>query len=150
MKGRIDMSSTKEQGEYSLPAVGIHTVELIDKIDKESSNGDPMVSIKLEITEGTDEGCLVWDNILIPSPDSSASKILGRTKHFLHCIGEPYEGEIEWDSNNWIGKVFKIKVGHELPNQYHKNTRAIVSGYVISDEETASSTIPPQNEELPF
>ena len=148
MRGQTDMRNVKEQGEYSLPSVGTHVVELVDKIDKESSNGDPMISIKLLIAEGIDTGSWVWDNILIPSPESPSSKILGRTKHFLHCIGEPYDGEIEWDSNNWIGKVFKIKVDHELPNQYHKNTKAIVSGYIIDEE--ASGKAQPANDEVPF
>jgi len=135
MKGTVNMKDVKEGGSFTLPPEGIYEVEIIEIQDKESQNGDPMVSIKLMITEGEyKDKAWVWDNILIPSSNSPAAKILGRTKHFLHCINEPYEGEeVEYDSGAWNWKTCKIRITIEPPNSFHKNPRAIVAEYVLDE-----------------
>lgn len=146
MKGIVNMNQVQENmgGSCPLPEKGIYDVEIVLVKDKTSSNGDPMISIKLNITSGVFQDSWVWDNILIPHLDSVAAKILGRTKHFLHCIGEPYEGEeLEWDSDRWLYRKCKIRVEHEQPNEYHKYTKAIVAEYILNDEEQ-------QQEDSPF
>ncbi|HCJ67016.1 MAG TPA: hypothetical protein DHV62_06755 [Elusimicrobia bacterium] len=139
------MSQVKEQtsGSCPLPDKGLYDVEIVIANDKYSSSGDPMISIKLNIVSGVFQDSWVWDNILIPPLSSPAAAILGRTKKFLHCIGEPYEGEeVEWDSERWLYKKCKIRIDHEPANQYHKYTKAIVAEYILGEEE-------PQ-EEQPF
>jgi hypothetical protein len=135
MKGTTNMSGVQEQGKFSLPPEGEYEVEIIEIRDGKSSNGDPMVSIKLIITEGEyRDKAWVWDNILIPSPDSAAAKILGRTKHFLHCIGEEYEGDnLEWDSDRWY-KPCRIRIAHEKPNEFHKFPKATVAEYILDED----------------
>lgn len=136
MKGTTNMSGVQEQGSYVLPPEDIYNAEIAEVRDKESANGDPMVSIKLVITSGEYQDSWVWDNILIPHLESRAAKILGRTKHFLHCIGEPYEGEeIEWDSDRWLWKKCKIRIVHEAPNEYHKRIKATVAEYIIDEKQ---------------
>ena len=137
MKGTVNMSQVQEStgGSCPLPDKGVYEVEIVLVKDKESKGGDPMISIKLNITSGVFQDSWVWDNILIPHLDSEAVKILGRTKHFLHCIGESYEGEeLEWDSERWLWKKCKIRIDHELPNEYHKYTKAIVAEYLLEEE----------------
>jgi hypothetical protein len=34
--------------------------------------------------------------------------------HFLKCIGEPWEGKIKVNPNNWFGKTLKAKVGADV------------------------------------
>ncbi|RKY32661.1 MAG: hypothetical protein DRP74_02155 [Candidatus Omnitrophota bacterium] len=137
MKGIVNMANVQEQGSYVLPPEGVYEVEIVEVVDKTSFNGDPLISIKLMITEGEYQNkAWIWDNILIPSSNSSAAKILGRTKHFLHCIGEPYEGqEVEWDSNNWIYKPCRIRIAHEAPNEYHKRAKVVISEYILNEEQ---------------
>ncbi len=133
MRGTTNMNGVQEQG-MPLP-IDEYIVAIIDKTDAESFKGDPMVKITLQVIEGPCAGNKVWDNILIPAPESESAKILGRTKHFLHCIGEPYEGEtVDWDSDSWVGKQCKIKVGHELPNNYHNYTKATVDAYLLIED----------------
>jgi hypothetical protein len=143
MKGTVNMSGVKEGGSYVLAPEGIYEVEIVEVNDKESTNGDPMVSIKLVITSGEYQDSWVWDNILIPSLGSQAAKILGRTKHFLHCIGEPYEDEeTEWDSSRWLWKKCKIRIIHEASNEFHKRPKGVVAEYILDEIES--------QEESPF
>lgn len=147
MKGICNMSKVKEQGVYVLPDEGEYDIEITTTKDKQTSSGDDMVSIVLTITSGNFEGAYVWDNIVIPHLDSPAVKILGRTKHFLHCIGEPYDGEeVEWDSENWLYKKCRIKIDHEAPNEHHKNTRGIVESYILVEDDNKDKV----GQELPF
>ena len=134
MKGNVAMTNVNESGTYRLAPEGIHEAGISEITDKESTNGDPMVSVKLVITSSEGLDCVVWDNILIPEPDSPSAKILGRTKHFLHCIGESYEGDIEWNSDNWVLKRCKIRISHEPPNEYHSYTKAVVEEYVLNGD----------------
>lgn len=137
MKGTTNMSQVKEQtgGTCPLPDKGIYNVEIVLVKDGISQNGDPMIAIKLNITSGVFQDSWVWDNILIPHLDSPAAKILSRTKRFLHCIGEPYDGEeLGWDSDRWLYKQCKIRIDHEPANQYHKYTKGIVAEYILEDE----------------
>lgn len=143
MKGSVNMAGVKEGGSFVLAPEGIYDVEIAEVNDRESTGGDPMVSIKLVITSGEYQDSWVWDNILIPHLNSQAAKILGRTKHFLHCIGESYDGEeVNWDSDAWLWKKCKIRITHEPPNEYHKRIKPVVAEYVIDEEE--------QKEEAPF
>lgn len=143
MRGTVNMKNIQEGGSYVLPPEGSYNAEIAEVKDKTSSNGDPMVSIKLVITSGEYQDSWVWDNILIPHLDSQAAKILGRTKHFLHCIGEPYDGEeVKWDSDRWLWKKCRIHIIHEAPNEYHKKPKGVVAEYILDEEE--------QKEEEPF
>lgn len=137
------MSGVQEQGEFVLLPIGEYYTEIINKKDMESANGDPLVVVKLLVCRGEYKGIAwVWDNILIPPLSSPSAKILGRTKHFLHCIGEPYEGEeVAWNSDNWLGKEVKIKIDHEQPNKYHKFIKPIVVQYIL-DEDTSQEESP--------
>jgi hypothetical protein len=148
MKGTVKMTGVQEQGNFELPPEGVYTIEVIDKKDGYSKGGDSMVTIKLGISIGDYKGMWVWDNIIIADdPESPGYKILGRSKHFLHCIGQPYEGDnVDWDSDEWLGRLCKIKLGHELPNEYHKYPKGIVVEYMPLDE-TAEKA---KDEESPF
>jgi len=147
MKGTTNMSGVREQGKFTLPPEGTYEVEIAEKKDGQSSNDDPMISIKLMICAGEyQDEAWIWDNILIPSLDSPAAKILGRTKHFLHCIGEPYEEEETlWDSDKWVWKRCKVRLVHEAPNAYHKFPKAIVAEYILNEE-----VVQPEQEDSPF
>ena len=131
------MSQVKEQtgGGCLLPEKGEYEFEIVLVKDKTSSNGDPMISVKLNITSGIFQDSWVWDNILIPSLSSPSAAILGRTKKFLHCIGEPFEGEeVEWDSDRWLYKKCRARIDHEPANQYHKYIKPFIAEYILEEE----------------
>ena len=137
MRGTTNMSQVKEQtgGGCPLPEKREYEFEIVLVKDKTSSNGDPMISVKLNITSGIFQDSWVWDNILIPSLSSPSAAILGRTKKFLHCIGEPFEGEeVEWDSERWLYKKCRARIDHEPANQYHKYIKPFIAEYILEEE----------------
>lgn len=159
MKGRTDTTGVDENTGFILCEKGEHNLQIVRIKDKTTENGDPMVSIGMTVINGPSEGAWVWDNIVIPLPGSKASAILGRTKHFLHCIGEPYEGQIEYDSDRWMTKKLVAKIDHEAPNKYHKDIKAFVSAYTLEEENIPSVQLgggtfaedhPAKEEEVPF
>ena len=136
MKGQADMSKVKEQGQFSDLPAGEYLAEIVEIKDGFTQNGDPMPAVKLQILTSGYEDCWVWDNIIISdNPNSPGYKILGRSKLFLHCIGEPYEGEsVPFDTDNWMGRHVRIETDVELPNKYHKYNKAIVARYILGEE----------------
>lgn len=141
MRGRINTTGFQEPGTFALLPVGTYEVRLEALKEKQTKSGDPMISIMLVVTSGQSAGLSVWDNIVIPNENSPAIKIMGRTKHFLKCINEPFDGEVEYDTERWVGKHTRIKVDHEAPNDYHKDVRAVVSEYVFTEQKKKSDDI---------
>lgn len=114
--------------EYAFELIAIHE-------EKTTKHGDPMIVIKLECIGGIDnpeEYNHVFDNIVIPSPNSKGYGIAGRTKRFLHAIDEPYQGNFSWDSDNWITKKCIAKIKNEIYNDKPRNK---IAGYLLSKEE---------------
>jgi len=149
MKGRTNMTGVEENTGFILCEKGEHNLQIVRIKDKTTSNGDPMVSVGMTVINGPSAGAWVWDNIVIPLPGSAASAILGRTKHFLHCIGEPYDGDIEYDSDRWMTKKLVAKVEHEAPNKHHKETKAVISAYILEEGDVPSIDVG-KDEEAPF
>lgn len=118
MKGYADSEGAREgSGGFELVSEGWHVVELTEVSDKVSKNGDPMFGVKYEITQGQFKGQWLFDNIIIPQKGSPAFKIMGRTMHFLHVIGQPYEGKFDYDTEKWIWSKLKVNVKHEIQKE---------------------------------
>lgn len=146
MRKSVDMTNVSESGgQFEIVEEGEHYARIAEVKEGTSSNDDDMPSIKLVITSGVSQDLWLWDNIVISdNPNSPGYKILGRSKHFLHCIGEPHEGQIEVDTNNWLDKEVKIKVYHDTftNKKGYKTTKAKVEQYILNEEEAT--------EEAPF
>jgi hypothetical protein len=135
-----------EQEGYKLLPDGTYMFEISEKEDSESKNGDPMIKIVLRcIEEGDYEGSLVWDNILIPDVDSPSSKIIGRTKRFLHAIGEPFQGDFDVDTDNWINKIVEAKISIGEFDGKKKNN---VDRYNLLDNDVNTSNNSQVKEEI--
>ena len=146
MQKNIDTSSVQEGGTFELVEEGIHYARIAEVVENTSENGDDMPTVKLVMISGVSQDLWVWDNIVISdNQDSPGYKILGRSKHFLHCIGEPYEGQINVNTDNWLNKEVKIEVFHDTftNKKGRKTTRAKVKNYLIDEDET-------EKEESPF
>jgi len=133
MKIERNYDDILEQEDVELMPNGNHMFEIAEVADGFSANKDPMPNICLRcIEDGESEGKKVWDNILIPEPDSMAHKIIGRTKRFLHAIGEPYQGDFDVDTSDWLNKTVEVKVGTE---EYKGRKKNVVSRYLISENQ---------------
>lgn len=153
MKGSLNTTGVEENKtttNYPLLPDGVYEGWISDHNSGFTKANDPMVNITIKITFPQDfQGRLIWDRIVLPYPQSPARGILGRTKHFLHCISEPYEGEFEWDSDNWNGKKVIIKVGSRT---YNGKTYNEVQGYILDEANNAqtSNNKSPDGDDIPF
>lgn len=132
---------------YTILPNGTYMFEVSQTEDKLSSNKDEMVKVTFNCIEENYYGTPVWDNILFPRPGSKAEKIIGRTKRFLHCLGEPYQGDFEVDTDNWQGKTIEIQVKtseYEDKNG-NKKPKNDVMKYILNEELLNNTNINTKN-----
>lgn len=146
MKLNVDSAeATENTGEFQLLPEQVFEAQITEISDKQTQNGDPMVSVKIEIMEPPFKGRWIYDNIVIPrSPESPAFGIMGRTMHFLHVIGQPYKGKFAVDSDKWLYAKLKIKIKHQVPEKgkYAGQKIASVQTYDFINDAQDDSDIP--------
>lgn len=150
MKYSIDTEGAEENtGGFVLIPEDTYEVMIVEKSDKTTTKGDPMVNVKLEISEGKYKGKPLYDNIVIPCQGSPSFGIMGRTMHFLHVIGQPYQGNFVTDSDKWLYSKLKVKVKHEKQTQgkYAGQMRATVNEHMALDAAEAPGEPDP---DVPF
>lgn len=136
MRYSVDTADALENtNDYVLVPEGVFGAEIIEVGDKKTSNGDPMANVKYKLLDGGQRGRTLYDNIVIPIPGSPAFKIMGRTMHFLHVIGQPYEGTFTVDTDKWVGQRLRVLVKHKLQKvgKYAGQMQANVNGHDFID-----------------
>ena len=94
-------------GSTLLPA-GTYDLVITKVEEKKSSKGYPMVNVTCEVQNNQEfNGAKVFHNVTFLPKDQKGS---GMSSHFLKCINQPYQGDIQVDSANWIGEDFKGKI----------------------------------------
>lgn len=135
MRGRSNTAGVKESdGSFELLPEGEYLFEISEVGESTTQNDDPMAKLVLVVKEeGQYKGKKVWENIVIPNEGSKAWKIMGRTKFFLHCIGEPFEGEFDWDTSRWLYRTVSAMVRHEVQEQgkYAGKKKAVIETYLL-------------------
>lgn len=136
MRGRTNTTGVKESdGTFELLNEGEYLFEIAEVGESTTQSGDPMGKLVLVVKDGEYKGQKVWDNIVIPNEGSKAWKIMGRTKFFLHCIGEPFEGEFDWDSARWLYKTVRARIRHEVQKEgkYAGKNKAVIETYLLDE-----------------
>lgn len=111
-----------------------------NEIPWKTKNGDDYVQVECEVDEaGEYLGRKVWYGVTFM--DDKSRPGAGMSIHLLKCIGEPWEGDFDVDTDNWIGRRFKarLKIGKDLEGK-PKNEIA----FVIDEN------IPKNDDEVPF
>jgi len=140
MPGVANFEGVSEKTGFQLMPDDTYEFEIENVSAKETSKGDPMVNVTLRCISPGFEGKTIFDNIVIPvDSESSAWGIAGRTKHFLHCIGEQYEGQIEWDEANWLFRRVIADI-RTKKDSYNPDGKNIVSAYKLPESEKDKST----------
>jgi len=104
-------------------------IEVKDTYTKD--NNDYMANVTFRvIQEGSYYNAIVYDNIMFPEPNSPANKIIGRSKRFLHCIDEPYQGDFDVDTDKWIGKTV---LAHTGIDEWQGKKKTIISRYLLNE-----------------
>ena len=96
-----NFSDVKETGDFSPVPEGTYGLKIISTKEGQSGNGDPQVNVELEIFSPTKYiGKKVFHRITFIEPGQPGA---GFSKHWLHVIGQPYEGEVVVRPEQWRG-----------------------------------------------
>lgn len=107
MKKNINMPNEEER-KYTIIPEGEYRFQVVDIKDETDVN----VRLLCEIVGGQYEGRTVLHNVPLEGD------FLWLTKLFLKCIGEPHCGDIQIDTDNWIGRQFTGQVKHSKDGKY--------------------------------
>lgn len=116
MKYKLDYGKVSESSSDPVPK-GKYNVEIIKLETTETSKGDPMIRLRTKILNGLYKGRIIFDQIVLFPPDAVGA---GFTKHFLHVIGEPFEGDsLDVNTDRWLGKRYTVVA--DVDEQYNSN-----------------------------
>lgn len=122
------------EGEYVFQVTDFKEVDR-DGNDLVTKKGDPQVNLTLEVvTPEKFAGRKVWHNVIFYKPDSPSIKGIGMTRHFLHCANIVYQGDLDTDPNEFVGKRIRSTVVH--------NDKYVNLDRVILDESLFTNTNP--------
>lgn len=119
---------------FEIPEEGPHRVRIADVKEKQSSRGNSMYEITLEMP---DSKAMLWYYlVLMPDNHAATTKRLG---DFFDCFSIPaeYQKIVDGIEIAWIGRIGAVQIVHE---EYNGTTRAKVK-YLIS--QNRQSSIPP-------
>ena len=136
VKRHISAGDTEpEQGSFQLPSAKEHLFQVTDFID---SNDVDIVLPKLEVVGGDEEGRSLLNRISL----DDKWKGFFATRLFLKAIGEPYKGEIDIDTDNWVGKQFYATVVHnESKGKVYANIGEYKFDKMVEQVDTKPDTV---------
>lgn len=132
MSFNYDTTGVKEKGAFDPVPEADYFLKIGKKEVKKSGTGHPMVNVELTVSEGEFVGRKMWHNVTFMPKDMKGA---GMAKHWLHAIGQPYEGKITVEPMDWEG-VIKAKVGIEEYKGKNQNTLKEI--YIPEGESSAS------------
>lgn len=97
-----------KKGGYPKLPPGTYKFRIQTALSGQSANGNPNVALDCEVADDVEHnGKLIphWVTFL-PKDNAGA----GISCHFLKVIGEPWEGKVVVEPENWVGKSFLGKV----------------------------------------
>jgi len=103
-----DYTGVSESGDFSPAPDGDYLLRIMGTTVKKSQKGHPQVNVELEITDGKYVGKKLWHTVtFMPAvTNGEPTPGAGISKHFLHAIGEPYEGKVMVAPERWYGRKF--------------------------------------------
>lgn len=118
-----DATDVKPSGNFDPAPDGVYRLAIVKTEEKVSRNGNDMVNVEFEIDDiGEHFGKKVWHNVtFIPKGQKGA----GMAVHFLKTIGEPFEGALQIDAINWIGKRCFAKLVTEMDSMGKSRNKII-------------------------
>lgn len=112
----------------------VKTTDQKDGMPWKTRNGDDYVSVECEIDDQGDYfGKKVWHGVTIMDPSKPGA---GMAVKFLKSIGEPWEGQFDIDTDNWIDKKFRARldVGKNNKGQPRNEIAYLVDDAAALDE----------------
>lgn len=97
---KVNYNGVEEAGDYSPAPDGTYTLKVVDVEEAKTRNNDPMVKVTLQIASGPYAGKKVFHNVTFFGAGAPGA---GFSKHWLHVIGQPYQGEVTVMPAKWRG-----------------------------------------------
>jgi len=128
VKKSINCSSEEpEQKKFELPSEGEKLFQVVDLIpDKNNPN---IIAVKLEVADGSEMGRSILHRVNL---DEKWAGFFA-TRLFLKALKQPYKGDIEIDSDMWIGLCFYASIVHNVSEKNGK-TYANIDSYNFDKE----------------
>lgn len=120
-------------GGSSLLPDGEYELQITETKEKATKKGYPMVNVTCEVrNHAVLNGKKVFYNVtFLPDPAMPGA---GISVHFLKCINQEWDGAITVNPSEWIGELFKAKIGtREYKN---KEGKMVKTNDVLSVEGT--------------
>jgi len=102
-----DYTDVEESGNFEPMPAGLYSLRITETEEGKSKNGHNLVKVGLVVNEGEHEGKKITHYITFLPPDNAGA---GISKHWLHCIGEKYDGEVDVTPENWKGTIVNCYV----------------------------------------
>jgi hypothetical protein len=125
-----------EQRTYSLVPEGERKFQIVDVIEKDNLPDDVLVKC-----EDIDSGSSLLHRVTL----DSQNKFFWLTKLFLKCIDEPHNGEIEIDTDQWIGRQFFGEVKH---NGQYANIKKLLYKEIKQEKQERKEPVAVTSEEI--
>jgi hypothetical protein len=142
MRRPYDSTGVSLDTNFTPAPAGVYWLKIVKVTDTKdglpwlTKNGDDYCSVECEIDDvGEHMGKKVWHGVTIMEPTKKGA---GMAILFLKAIGEPWEGQFDIDSDNWVGKRFRAKL---IVGKDQKGRPRNELAYLVSED---------AGEEVPF
>jgi hypothetical protein len=125
MSFTYDPAAPTAGGNYALLPPGDYELQITDTEERKTKNNDPMVNVTCEVINNPEyNGKNIFHNVSFLPKDKPGA---GMASHFLKSIGQPFEGTLEINSDDWIGAKFRAKIGEREYTKKDGITKAKVN-----------------------
>lgn len=147
-----------EIGKYPMIPAGSYFLAVKEVNDGWTKNNDPRFDVQFEvINEPNHNGQIIWSSFTLIAPGKPGAGII---LHFLKCIGQPHQGQIKINTDNWVGKRINAKIIIE-PERTDKATGKVykaknrIESMTGAGDQVSSQPMPSKHgvvdaEEVPF
>ena len=139
---RYDTTGITEAGNFAPAPDGDYLFRIKKAEEKKTKAGDNSANVELSIHGGPYAGKKVWHQVAFIPKDRPGG---GIAKHWLHAIGEPYEGMVDIDLNRWAGKLIKAAIiTEEYSGKNGKTKKNVIKTVYLPDDTpmTEATTAP--------
>ena len=131
MRVQIRADAAEENQGFEPFPEGDYLLECVKVEDKRTRTGRDMVVLELKVSEGPSAGRKLWHNLtLIPAGEKGH----GFTVAALHAFRLPYDGELDFSTEDFIGRNARAHVAIEEREWEDKVIKSNKVAYFITGD----------------
>lgn len=100
---------------FDLLPEGFYILRILTATPGQTKNKDSKITVDYVVEFGPHAGYKIRYHTVTFFGDKS-SRVANIALHYLHCIGEPYDGDFEVNPENWVGKLIRAKIADKTFN----------------------------------